>query len=75
VADDPNVAFLMLESALSKISGPVFIDASDQHEGLTMRLENYGFTKQRPFLRMAKGRNMAFGSPKNLFAMAGPELG
>ena len=50
-------------------------DACDHQEEFTRRLKEYGFTQQRPFLRMAKGRAKSFGRQTSMFAMAGPELG
>lgn len=76
-------ALAMLDHALAKISGPVFIDACNHQLDFVARLESYGFTPQRPFLRMAKGQgghrneveHMDIGEPAKMFATAGPELG
>ena len=74
-ADDEDRAVAMLDHALAKVTGRVFIDACDHQSGFTDRLKDYGFKPQRPFLRMAKGRAECFGVPSSMFAMAGPELG
>jgi GNAT superfamily N-acetyltransferase len=75
MAADAPTALSMLDAALSKLPGAVFIDACDHQVALTARLEHYGFTKQRPFLRMAKGGQESIGIPAKFFAIAGPELG
>lgn len=74
-ADDEDCAVAMLDHALGRLTGRVFIDACDHQSGFTDRLIEYGFKPQRPFLRMAKGRSESFGIPSKMFAMAGPELG
>ncbi len=75
IATETSSALSMLDAALSKIKGPVFIDAVNHQVALTERLERHGFTRQRGFTRMAKGIEQPFGDPENLFAIAGPELG
>ena len=74
-ADGEDCAGAMLDHALARVNGRVFIDVCDHQAGFTDRLKEYGFTPQRPFLRMAKGRTESFGVPSNMFAMSGPELG
>jgi len=58
---------IILDALLSRSGDhqPVFID----------HLKSLGFKKQRPFLRMAKGKQPPFGNPGRIFALAGPELG
>jgi len=68
-------AINMLDYALSQLTGRVFVDACEHQSEFTTRLEHHGFTRQRPFLRMAKGRAENIGDPSRMFAMAGPELG
>jgi GNAT superfamily N-acetyltransferase len=68
-------AINMLDFALLQLTGRVFIDACDHQTDFITRLEQYGFKRQRPFLRMAKGRVENLGDPSRMFAMAGPELG
>ncbi len=74
-ADDQDCAVAMLDHALARLVGRVFIDACDHQSGFTSLLKEYGFKPQRTFLRMAKGRSESFGVPSRMFAMAGPELG
>lgn len=73
--DGEEEARAMLDHALARMSGRVFIDSCDHQSGFIDRLKEYGFKPQRPFLRMAKGRAEYLGIPSKMFAMAGPELG
>lgn len=75
VAPDEQTAGALLEAALGSVTGPVFLDLLDSWPALARALEQRGFTVQRPFLRMARGRSDAFGNPRHLFAVAGPEFG
>ncbi len=74
-ADDAGTAIDMLAHALSRISGPVFIDLPDMHDGVVAFLKEHGFVAQRPFTRMYRGSPAGFGDPARMFAVAGPELG
>lgn len=74
-ADDADTAIDMLAHALSRMSGPVFIDVPDMHGEVVAFLKQHGFTTQRPFTRMYRGAPAGFGDPARMFAVAGPELG
>lgn len=74
-AEREEVAIGMLNHALARMTGRVFIDVSDRQTAVIDRLTTAGFCPQRPFLRMAKGRSEPIGVPSRMFAMAGPELG
>ena len=74
-ANSPKTAVALLNHALTKLSGKVYIDACNHQIKFIVKLEKYGFRRQRPFLRMAKGYTNKLGQPKKMFAMAGPELG
>ena len=74
-ANSPKTAIALLNHALTTLSGPVFIDACNHQNKFIVQLEKYGFRRQRPFLRMAKGYTKKLGQPEKMFAMAGPELG
>ena len=74
-ANSPKTAIALLNHALTKLSGKVFIDACNHQNKFIVQLEKYGFRRQRPFLRMAKGYTNKLGQPEKMFAMAGPELG
>ncbi|WP_163850840.1 GNAT family N-acetyltransferase [Pseudooceanicola aestuarii] len=74
VAPDIASACALLESALSRVSGPVLIDVT-RDGPLEGWLTERGFCRQRPFLRMARGGTGPIGDPARYFAAAGPELG
>ena len=74
-ANSPKTAIALLNHALTKLSGTVFIDTCSHQIKFIAQLEKYGFRRQRPFLRMAKGSTNKLGQPEKMFAMAGPELG
>ncbi|MGQ9369253.1 GNAT family N-acetyltransferase [Azospirillum sp. ST 5-10] len=75
VAADPASAAALLDAALDAAAGPVLLDLADGWGALGRRLEARGFTVQRPFLRMARGRSAPFGDPRRLVLAAGPEFG
>ena len=75
VAANENDALILLEAALVSTPGNVFVDVPDVWTGMTTRLGARGFRVQRPFLRMAIGRDMPYGDPPQVFAIAGPEYG
>jgi hypothetical protein len=75
VAANEDVAADLLDAALGRISGPVFLDLIDGREILARRLRQDGFTVQRPFLRMGLKRRVPFGDAARLFVVAGPEFG
>lgn len=75
VADDEEAAMALLESALTTVAGPVIIDVAEGRAGIESLLERRGFSRERPYLRMAHGRREPFGDPTRVFAIAGPELG
>jgi len=74
-ADNTASALIMLDHALANLKGRIFVDAADHQIEFVQRLKDYGFSSQRPFLRMAKGRAKPPGDTAKMFAMAGPELG
>jgi GNAT superfamily N-acetyltransferase len=75
VAVDEAVAMVLTDAALERIEGPVQVDAASAHGAFNARLARRGFTPQRPFTRMLKGRAKAFGDASRIFAIAGPEFG
>jgi GNAT superfamily N-acetyltransferase len=75
VAADEDVAADLLDAALGRINGPIFLDLIDGRELLARRLRQSGFTVQRPFLRMGLKRRVPFGDAARLFVVAGPEFG
>ncbi|KZD09019.1 GNAT family N-acetyltransferase [Oceanibaculum pacificum] len=75
LAQDDATALALLEGMLGVIEGPVLIDAFDRQDMLVWHLDRVGFTRQRPFERMARGPHKDFGMAGRCFAAAGPELG
>ncbi len=75
VAEDDDRAAALIEHALAGADGPVLIDLVDGRPALERLLTGRGFTIQRRFLRMARGRDIPYGDPSRLYAAAGPELG
>lgn len=75
VAESEADAKRLLEAAVGAAQGPVFLDLADRWESLAAWLQAQGFARQRPFLRMAHGRDVPFGNPARLFVAAGPEFG
>lgn len=75
VAADEEVAGALVAHALGRVAGPVIVDALERHAGFARRLAAQGFERERPYTRMALGRDELFGDPAKTFAIAGPELG
>jgi len=75
VAANENDALILLEAAIASTPGSIFVDVPDAWTGMTTSLGARGFRVQRPFLRMALGREVPYGDPPQVFAIAGPEYG
>jgi len=75
VAEDEAAAAELAGFACARIAGPVLLDALDRHRALAHWLAAQGFVDERPYTRMALGRDELFGDPRRLAAIAGPELG
>ena len=75
VAREPAVAVRLLESALARVSGPVYVDVPDAQDTVREALARLGFEAERPFTRMALEHDTAFGDPTLVHAIAAPELG
>lgn len=73
-ADDASAASLAA-CALRRLEGQVIVDTLQRHTGFGAWLEAHGFERERPYTRMALGRDELFGDPERTFAIAGPELG
>ncbi|MGE3874027.1 MAG: GNAT family N-acetyltransferase [Parvibaculaceae bacterium] len=65
----------LLDEAIANIAGPLLIDVPDRETVLRATLARHGFAVERSFIRMARGRDTAFGDPAQMRAIAGPELG
>ncbi|MCL4290028.1 MAG: GNAT family N-acetyltransferase [Thermoleophilia bacterium] len=75
VASGECAALDLVAGALDGIAGPALIDVPDREDGLSDLLRERGFEPERPFTRMALGRDTAFGEQALVRAIAGPELG
>jgi GNAT superfamily N-acetyltransferase len=75
VAADPACAASLVAHALARLEPPVIVDALERHGGFAGWLASHGFERERPYTRMALGRDELFGDPARTIAIAGPELG
>jgi GNAT superfamily N-acetyltransferase len=75
VAKDDSIACALIEQALARAEGPIFVDLADTKVQVRAFLENRGFGTVRPFTRMVHGRSDGFDDPASTFAVVGPELG
>jgi GNAT superfamily N-acetyltransferase len=75
IAPSSASASRLLASAIALARGPVFLDLLESSKGLAPLLEARGFRIQRPFRRMALGRDTLPGDPARLVCAAGPEFG
>lgn len=74
VARDERLAIALVNHVLDTSDGSVFIDVPDLHTDLRAILEARGFTAQRPFTRMLRGKTEAFDDNRLVFALTGPEF-
>lgn len=75
VADDEESAAALAAHALARLDAPVIVDALERHRAFATWLAAHGFARERPYTRMALGRDELFGDPSRTLAIAGPELG
>ncbi len=75
VAANEQDALALLEATIASTPGGIFVDVPDAWVEIAARLGARGFRVQRPFLRMVLGRDMPYGDPPQIFAIAGPEYG
>ncbi len=75
VADDEAGAIALAAHASSRLDSPVIVDALDRHAAFARWLAANGFERERPYTRMALGRDDLAGDPQRTVAIAGPELG
>jgi GNAT superfamily N-acetyltransferase len=74
VAPTVACARTLLDTALAHAAGPLFLDVPVRSPGLADLLAARGFARQRPFARMALGRD-AGPCDDRQFVLAGPEYG
>ncbi|HEX2475376.1 MAG TPA: GNAT family N-acetyltransferase [Lacipirellulaceae bacterium] len=75
VAEDEHTAAVLVDFAGRRVCSPVMLDVPDQHDVFAQWLENHGFVKERPLMRMIFSSDHSFGDPRRMIAIAGPELG
>lgn len=76
VALEETVARALVTRGLGTLAPrPVVIDAFEHTPDFLAWLAGLGFVKQRPFLRMYRGRNTHPGNTSRIYAVAGPEVG
>ncbi len=75
VADDDDAAIALLSAALAGIDGAVFLDLPVRCRAMARQLAQWGFSRQRPFVRMALGDTPALHGSARQFVLAGPEFG
>jgi ribosomal protein S18 acetylase RimI-like enzyme len=75
IASSEETARVLLATAIAAARGKVFLDLFVPWRGLAVLLEARGFTRQRPFVRMALDRSALPGDQRRLAIAAGPEFG
>jgi ribosomal protein S18 acetylase RimI-like enzyme len=75
IASSGETAGVLLATAIAAARGRVFLDLFASWPNLAALLESSGFTRQRPFVRMALDRSTLPGDPRRLAIAAGPEFG
>ena len=75
VADDDNIAQVLVQRALRTTGTAIFVDVPDTKKSLIAQLAAQGFATQRPLTRMLLGRESAYDDGLRTFVVAGPEFG
>lgn len=75
IGSNEAVVTTLVEDVIAGLAGPVFLDVADRCPMLAAWLQDAGFTRQRPFLRMKKGPLAAPGRTSETAVIAGPEFG
>jgi GNAT superfamily N-acetyltransferase len=75
VAASERDALILLEASIASTQGAIFVDVPEAWTEIEAGLSAHGFAVQRPFVRMALGRDTPYGDPARVFAIAGPEYG
>lgn len=69
-------ALALLDAALARAKGAVFMDVPDRQSGFVQALATRGFSVQRPYVRMAKAQEaMPMRANAWQYALVGPEFG
>lgn len=76
VATSVRAAERLLAAAVTACDGePLFLDVITENAEVVALATEFGFTCQRPFTRMYRGRNPWPGKPRFVVATSGPEKG
>ncbi len=75
IAAGEDAALALVATALAAAPGPVVIDVPVHQPAIARLLEQRGFVRQRPFVRMALADTPALAASPRVFAVAGPEFG
>jgi len=75
VARDAATAVALLRHGLDGVTGTAVADVPERATAVAGLLEARGFAPERPFVRMAHGRDAIAGEQALIHAIAGPELG
>jgi hypothetical protein len=75
VARDAATAVTLLAEGLDTLTGTGIVDVPEHATAVAAHLAGRGFAQERPYVRMALGRDSIAGTPALVHAIAGPELG
>ena len=75
VADREDIAIALIAKAAAAGAGPFIIDVPQVHAQVRAWLVAHGATTPRGYVRMTLGDVAGLDDPRQLFALAGPELG
>jgi GNAT superfamily N-acetyltransferase len=75
IARDATTATALLAEGLDAVAGAVVVDVPEHATVVAAHLAGRGFAPERPFVRLALGRDEIAGTPALVHAIAGPELG
>jgi hypothetical protein len=76
IADNQKIAeALLMFSLKNSANNNYIIDSLDDQKDWNLFIKSLGFKKQRPFIRMFRGRHDHKGQSKSQYLIAGPELG
>jgi len=75
VAADATTAVTLLGRGIDALAGTVIVDVPEHATAVAEQLAGRGFAPERPYVRMALGRDAIAGEEALVHAIAGPELG
>ena len=73
--DFDTASYLLLRALRECQDKSVILDIPDDQKNFRTFVENFGFSIQRPFIRMYLGDHPYRGKPELQYAIAGPEIG